>query len=344
MVAAHILEAWFDAPVQCQLLGNGFINDTFKVTDNRGVGFVLQRINTVVFTNPAAIMHNYRLVFDYLSSQDFVLQLPALVPTKNGQDYIIDNDGQWWRLTTFIAGTTSLNQPKTADNAWQTAFGFGCFTAALTDFPVEQLQITIPNFHDLPNRFAMFSDAWKSANPTRKKQAGRAMKKTVEYSYLITTTQALWPTLPLRVTHNDTKINNILLDKTTHKPVAVIDWDTIMPGTILSDFGDLVRTAACTADEEETDLAKVDINLEYLEALKAGFLSGCGGSLTDLEQKTLWFGAKNIIFEQALRFLTDFLQDDIYYKTTHSTHNLMRAENQFALLDALCRERKSDGN
>ncbi|MEZ4942284.1 MAG: aminoglycoside phosphotransferase family protein [Saprospiraceae bacterium] len=320
-------------------VGAGNINDTFRVAFEQAGkthSWLLQRLNHQVFTDPEAVMHNIRLVAAHLSRQpDFPLAVPAPLPGLDGRLLQRDAAGNYWRVFPFFENTYAPEQLPDAAVAFEAASAYGRFLGALRDCSAENIRETIPGFHDTDRRWEQFLAT------VREDPAGRVIGVSAEIKLL----HDLKPVfdevsslkqsgaLPLRVVHNDTKAGNVLLDTATGKAVAVIDWDTIMPGTVLSDFGDMVRSF--TPDVVEDVAGPVHLRKEILDALTHGFLETTEDFLTDTERRHLLLGARWIIGEQALRFLTDYLAGDRYYKIRYPEHNLVRARNQLALFAEL---------
>ncbi|MCM1136406.1 MAG: aminoglycoside phosphotransferase family protein [Clostridium sp.] len=324
--------------------GNGHINDTFLLTyetpNGRQKQYILQRINHTIFKAPRQLMENLVNVTEYLrkiiiaNGGDPDREMRNVVKTKSGENYYEDADDNFWRVLLFIENTLCLEQVESKKDFYDSAVAFGNFQRLLADFPAETLHETIPNFHNTPSRFQDFTAAVQRDKLGRAKLAEKEIAFALERekdSSLLTDLLAAGK-LPLRVTHNDTKLNNILFDADTKKALCVIDLDTVMPGLSLYDFGDSIRFGASTGAEDEQDLSKVELDLELFEAFTMGFLEGCGGSLTDLEIEMLPTGAKLMTYECGLRFLADFLDGDVYFKIHREGHNLDRARTQFKLV------------
>lgn len=331
--------------------GNGHINDTFLVIcDDAGKEkkYILQRMNHSIFRNPQALMENVAGVTSYLQEKirerngDPDRETLSVVKTKTGEKYFEDSLHNFWRIFPFIDNTFCLETVENARDFYDCAVAFGDFQRQLADYPAGTLHETIPHFHDTPSRFRDFKKAVED-DPL-----GRAASVRHEIDFALAReadTHALMDLLekgelPLRVTHNDTKLNNILFDNETRKALCVIDLDTVMPGLSLYDFGDSIRTGASTGAEDETDLSKIELDLSLFETFTEGFLKGCAGSLTPLEIKMLPMGAKLMTYECGIRFLADHLVGDIYFKIHHENHNLDRARTQFKLVADM--ERKWD--
>ena len=325
-----------------ELLTNGHINTTYKVYFvRRGEvkDYILQRINVYVFKNPEAVMENIVKVTEYIrekikatgvSAKRYVLHYQ---PTENGKYYFVDEKDGFWRCARFIDDSVTYNETDDLGIIEECGKAFGDFQLKLADFPVKQLYITIPHFHNTVMRFEAFDNAVKE------NAAGRAdeVKADIgEYKALEETATEMYKMqrrgeLPLKVTHNDTKCNNVLFDKGSGKYLCVIDLDTVMPGLVGFDFGDAIRFIANSAKEDEKDLSKVSLDLDKFEAFAKGFIGKVGAELTENEKNTLALGAITMTLECGVRFLTDYLNGDVYFKTEYDEHNLDRARCQLAL-------------
>lgn len=327
--------------------GSGHINDTFKVEVKAEGGprrYVLQRINHNVFRRPDELMANVERVCAHTYAQlkqsgapDADRRTLRLIPTLASKAWHIDAAGNRWRCYHFIEDATGHDVVRSPEQAYAAAKSFGAFQALLADLPGDRLHETIPDFHHTPSRFARFQQA------LAKDTHGRAAAAVPEIAFALARAHEVTVvvdalrdgTLPERVTHNDTKLNNVLLDDVTQEGVCVIDLDTVMPGSVLYDFGDLVRTSTSPAAEDETDLSKVRMQFPMFEALVKGYLESADGFLTPKEKELLPFAGKLITFEIGLRFLTDWLEGDTYFKIKRPTHNLDRARTQFKLVESI---------
>lgn len=327
-------------------MNSGHINTTSRIiVDNNGKieKYTVQAINTYVFKNPEGVMENIAKVTAHIreklekSGGDTQRGVLTVIPAKDGKFFYKDEEGTYWRIYKFIDNSYTQNkveEPKTLYNA---GVGFGNFQKQLADIPMDGLVETIPDFHNTPVRYAQLMEA------VEKDSAGRAASCKDEIQFFvdrekemrILTDLKAEGKMPLRVTHNDTKFNNILLDDETNEALSVIDLDTVMPGIVTDDFGDAIRFAANTADEDETDLSKVEVSLELFEAFTKGFLEALDGSLTKTEMEHLAWGAKIITMEIGSRFLADYLNGDIYFKIHKENHNLDRARCQIALAKSM---------
>lgn len=336
---ASALTAFFgdNKIVACEPYGSGHIHQTFKVTvlqEEAEEVFILQRFNQVVFQQPNAVMTNLGFINQHLRQQpSYPLIVLEPVPDREGNLLYQDAAGEYWRVFPFIPNTFTLDRPERPEQARAAARAFGAFLRALQKFDATQLDVTIPDFHDSLQRMRHFWAIVKRADPQRIFAAKAEIELLTQHIKFFHHINAL--KLPQRVVHNDTKINNVLFDAATQEAVCVIDLDTVMPGTILSDFGDMVRTFTPTISEEERGAG--DINIPIFEALTAGFLEAIHKGLSPVEREHLVDGAQWMTLEQALRFLTDYLAGDVYYKTTYSEQNLFRARNQFQFFKVLHR-------
>lgn len=324
--------------------GNGHINDTFllvyEMQDGNQKRYILQRMNHTIFKQPEKLMENVVRVTEYLrkviaeQGGDPDRETLNVVRTANGDAFYKDSKGNYWRVFLFIEHTVCLEKVESAKDFYDSAVAFGNFQKMLSDYPADQLHETIPNFHNTASRFRDFQKAVQSDRLGRaaiaKEEIAFALAREQDTSVL--TNLLKEGKLPLRVTHNDTKLNNILFDDATKKALCIIDLDTVMPGLALYDFGDSIRFGASTGAEDEKDLNKVEVDLDLFEAFTKGFLEGCGGSLTQKEIEMLPMGAKLMTYECGIRFLADFLDGDSYFKIHREGHNLDRARTQFKLV------------
>lgn len=336
---SEALCAYFEAtPTLCEPYGNGHINDTFLVIC--GARYILQRMNHVVFPHPEEVMENILGVTEHLrqkaSARGGDVQRASLVvvPTRRGETFFRDSIGSYWRLYEFCERTITREVIEDPQDFYTCAEAFGQFQCELSDYPAEKLHETIVNFHNTPKRYENLMRAIEADVCGRVGEVAEEIAfatERAEFAKLLENARAEGK-LPLRVTHNDTKLNNILFDEQTGAPVCVIDLDTVMPGYSVTDFGDSIRFGANTAVEDETDLSKVTLDLSLFELYAKGFLKGCGGRLTECEIELLPEGAMMMTLECGVRFLTDYLEGDVYFRTHRPKHNLDRARNQFALV------------
>jgi hypothetical protein len=321
--------------------GNGHINDTYCVTFQQGdaaVRYILQRINQNIFKNPLALMENIERVTSHLAARvqgepDGGRRVLTLIPARYGRVWHMDASGGCWRAYRFIEGSRSYEAIESAEQAYQAARAFGHFQKLLVDLPGPRLQETIPDFHHTPKRFMALQQAISAD------AVGRATLAQGEIQFALAhesiTGVLLNANLPERVTHNDTKLNNVMMDDVTGEGICVIDLDTVMLGLAAYDFGDMVRTATSPAKEDEQDLSKVTMQFPMFEALARGYLASAGGFLTKDEKRHLAFAGKLITFEIGMRFLTDYLAGDSYFKVAREGHNLDRCRTQFKLVESI---------
>ena len=326
--------------ISCQRYGSGHINDTFRLICEKHP-YILQRMNTDIFQDPVSLMRNIEGVTTFLRQEvmknngDPDRETLNLIRTREGAPYYVDSRGNYWRMYLFIEGATCYNLVEKPEDFYQSGKAFGHFQRLLAHYPARELAETIPGFHDTPGRFRAFSKA------VEEDICGRASEVQNEIQFVMDREQDMGLAmdmlakgeLPLRVTHNDTKLNNIMIDDKTGQAICIIDLDTVMPGLSIFDFGDSIRFGANTAEEDETDLTKVSLSVPLFEIYTRGFLEGCAGSLTEAEVKMLPQGARLMTLECGIRFLTDYLSGDTYFKTAREKHNLDRCRTQFGLVE-----------
>lgn len=324
--------------------GQGHINDTFCVYVQQEEGgakrSILQRINTDTFRDPAGLMENIVGVTDYLrriiqeKGGDPERETITVVRTKNGENLFTDSTGGVWRAYRFVEDTVCLQQVQTPEQFYQSAWAFGNFQRLLADYPAHTLHETIPKFHDTRDRYKKFEKALEADVCGRAVEVQAEIRFVREHQADCAVLMDLLESgkLPLRVTHNDTKLNNVLLDKKTGCGLCVIDLDTVMPGLSLNDFGDSIRFGANHSAEDEPDLSLVNFDLELFEIYTKGFLGAAGDALTAREKEMLPWGAKLMTLECGMRFLTDYLEGDHYFKTHRPGQNLDRCRTQFKLV------------
>ena len=333
----------FGGPVVCDAnhYGEGHINDTFVVwREDHSKRFILQRINTDTFTNPVGLMENVCGVTRHLRAKilaeggDPARETLNVIPTLSGSTCYLDADGGAWRAYDFVEDTICLQQVGSETDFRTVAETLGKFQNQLEDYPASTLHETIARFHDTPNRYANFEKALAAD------ALGRAKNITSEIEFIhareqdchVLLDQLAAGEIPLRVTHNDTKINNVLIDAATGKGICVIDLDTVMPGLSAYDFGDSIRFGANHCAEDEADLSKVNFSMELFEIYTKGFLQAAGEAFTPLEKQTLPWGAKLMTMECGMRFLSDYLEGDHYFHINYEQQNLNRARTQFKLV------------
>lgn len=326
----EVLKSFFENINDCKIIpfGSGLIHRTFFLQQAEG-DFILQNINSKVFKNPWDLMENIQLVSTHLKEKKYPKSILDIRKTLDGNLLLQTSKNEFWRIFYFIKDTQDFSKPESQEQVYQTGKSFGEFLTYLKELPVDKIKPSIPDFHNTRMRLHSFEKIIQKNECNQVQFAKTAIEQIKKWEFLVDDFEAL--NCPIRIVHADPKISNLLFDK-NRKVKAVIDWDTIMPGFILHDFGDLVRTMACEEEEESTDFEKVKISLPYLEMLKKGFMESTESWLTDVEKDNLLLGAKVIIYEQAVRFLTDFLDGDKYYNTVYTGQNLNRAKNQIQLL------------
>lgn len=330
--------------VSVKEFGSGHINKTYIVKfDNNGeeIKYVLQKVNDNVFKNIDALMENVFAVTSYLRNVikgyggDPDRETLHYIKTKDDQNYYKNDDGSFYRSYIFVKDSKSYNKADTPEIFKSSGQAFGKFQRLLADFDVDQLTETIPHFHDTKWRYdnEFLPAVEKNASgrlDTCKAEVEAVMSYADEMSKL--TDMIETGEIPVRVTHNDTKLNNVMFDEFTDECVCVIDLDTVMPGLALYDFGDSIRFGASTADEDEKDLSKVEMSLDYFKAYAEGFLGEAGEAFNQAEIDNLAFASKLMTLECGMRFLTDYINGDTYFKTAYPEHNLVRAKNQLKLV------------
>ena len=325
--------------VDCQRYGQGHINETYLVTTTSGKRYILQKISRTAFPDVAGLMENIVGVTEFLRQKNADPRAAMhIVKTTGGKPYC-EMGEMCWRVYDFVEGTVSLQTPETDRDFYESAVGFGRFISQLADYPAATLHEPIPKFHNTPNRYRIFMDV------LQRDPLGRAKTVEPEVAFVLSHQEEMAALqtmldrgeLPLRVTHNDTKLNNVLLDEKTHKAVCVIDLDTVMPGLAAYDFGDSIRFGAASAAEDERNLDLMTIDLRKYETYVQGFVSACQG-LTEAEFDSLALGAKTMTMECGVRFLTDYLDGDHYFAIHREGHNLDRARTQFRLVSEMTKK------
>lgn len=324
-------------------LHSGNINTTYHfVCADQGVPrhYLLQRVNTYVFKEPEKVMGNIARVTEHLRTRmlecgvDPDRHVLDLIPTRSGALMYRDMNGGCWRAYSFVTGATAYDTVNTPELFKEVGRGFGSFQKYLTNFPVDELYVSIPNFHNTKKRFFQFVRAIDEDAAGRVKEVDDEIEFIFERRKMMNTIVQKIETgeLPLRVTHNDTKSNNVMMDDETGKAICVIDLDTVMPGSVLYDYGDAIRFGASTAAEDEPDVSRISLDLAKTRAFSEGFIEEANGFLTETELHLLPLGIKVITCELAMRFLTDYLDGDRYFKVNSPSHNLIRTRAQIALL------------
>jgi len=335
MIGNHILYQYFSEAeaYDIALFGNGLIHKTYLVSTSSSPEYILQEVNTTVFKTPLDIASNLQALSKFLVLNGKEIFYPTPLSTIHGEPYSIEA-GSFFRLTPFVKGTHTVDACTSAEQAYEAALQFGKFTAAFNGMDVSILKPTIPQFHDLTFRWQQFAEALKNGNRNRIQHASKAIDQiqanyniVARYQSIVSSSQFLH-----RVTHHDTKITNVLLNE-QGKGVCVIDLDTVMSGLLISDLGDMFRTYLSPGNEEETDLSQVFVRPDFHEAIIAGYLEHMKDLLNKEELDAVDYAGQFMIYMQALRFLTDFLNDDTYYGIKYPLNNYNRTINQMALLD-----------
>ena len=319
-------------PVQCIPFGHGHINCTFKIITDTNQKYILQKINKYVFKNPVQVMSNISAVTEFIGKK---ITNPKgvlhLLPTLKGLWYYRDEQGDFWRMYDFMDGFC-LDAPESDEDFYESALAFGNFQEQLSDFPADTLFDTIPHFHHTPDRFRQLKESIALNLVGRRDSAQPEIELALSMEEMGCKLQAMLDAgeLPLRVTHNDTKLNNVLLDSHTRKGLCVLDLDTVMPGLSSHDFGDTIRFGAATAAEDEPDASKMKLDMHLFEVYTKGFLKAAH-SLTEKEIEVLPLGAFTMALEVGIRFLKDYLDGDLYFRIAYENHNLIRCRTQLAL-------------
>ncbi|QHI69113.1 phosphotransferase enzyme family protein [Tichowtungia aerotolerans] len=326
--------------------GSGHINDTYKVfydVDGREVHYIHQRVNKNIFKDVPGLMENIgrvtrhqRKKFEEAGADDLDRRVLTLIPTVDGTDYYVDANGDFWRCYVFIEDAVGIDVIENTDQAYESARAFGEFQCQLADLPGRLVE-TIPNFHHTRSRFDTLKEAIEADIHGRADDVKDEIEFAMAREEMVDVVIDLMASgeIPERVTHNDTKLNNVLIDNASGKGQCVIDLDTVMPGSVLYDFGDMIRTTTNQAAEDECDLSKVKMNIDYFEALVKGYLETASGFLVPKERELLAFSGKLITFEIGLRFLTDYLQGDVYFKTHREGQNIDRCRKQFKMVQSM---------
>ncbi len=333
-------------------LAQGHINDTYILTcakNKRVVRYILQRINHTVFKAPPAMMANILRVTEHIhrkmqnADPELTSRQLRVISTDSGTGYYSDSEGNYWRIYNFVEQAVTYDAVESAGLACEAARMFGWFQRMLNDLPGPTLHETIPNFHNTRMRFELFQEVLRKDPVKRAEGAKPEIDFVLGHAELcdVMPNAVLKGGFPSRIVHNDAKINNVLLDEHTHQGICVIDLDTVMPGLSVYDFADLVRTAATYAREDERDLSEVRIEMSLFTALVRGFAKETNSFLTPAERKHLAFAGKLITFEQCIRFLTDHLLGDVYYKIDHAGHNLDRCRTQMQLVKSIIEQEAS---
>ncbi len=321
--------------LKAEAFGSGLINNTWKVTAP-GNEYILQRINHAVFKEPTAIADNISLISAYLTKNHPDYKFVSPVTSRDGHEMIFQEGEGYFRMFPFVTGSHAKDVVETPEQAFEAATQFGRFTRLLNGIDVSKLKITIPCFHDLTLRYRQFLEAVQNGDKQRVSESDELIKKLGAHADIVSDFERIKSSagFKLRVTHHDTKISNILFDA-NGKGLCVIDLDTVMPGHFISDVGDMMRTYLSPVNEEEKDFSRIEVRDEFYKAIVSGYFCQMKDELTETEKKHFFYAGKFIIYMQAIRFLTDYLNNDEYYGTKYPGHNFTRANNQAVLLQRL---------
>jgi Ser/Thr protein kinase RdoA (MazF antagonist) len=339
--------------LHAETLKIGHINETYSATYSQGgtrVRYIHQKINRTVFKNPAKVMDNVMRVTTHIRKRleaqnvrDITRRALIVIPTRDGRSYFLDNDNGVWRTFLFIEGVETFEAVQTPDQAFEAGRAFGEFQRLLVDLPGARLVETIPDFHNTRKRFAALEQALDKDHYNRAKEAKAEIDLALKNERIVDVILKGMArgTIPERTTHNDTKFNNVMLDVLTGEAMCIVDLDTVMPGCALYDFGDMVRTTTSPTLEDELDLSKIRMQMPMFKRLAEGYLSTAGRFLTKTEKAHIAFSGKLITFELGLRFLTDFLSGDTYFRIHRPGHNLDRCRTQFKLVESIERQEEA---
>ena len=329
------LKAYGISNAEIEVFGNGLIHKTWKLVTPNG-NFILQRVHDGVFKKPADIAYNTRLIADYLQKHHPGYFFVTPLPSSAGDDMIWLKEQGYFRLLPFVEGSHSIDIVETPAQAYEAAAEFGKFTKMLSNFEVKKLKDTIPDFHNLELRYRQFLQSLKQGNDARIKESQMLIEQLINHDAIVKEYQCIVhdPAFKLRVTHHDTKISNVLFDK-NEKAICVIDLDTVMPGYFISDVGDMIRTYVSPVSEEEKDFDKIIVREDFYTAIVEGYAKEMKDELTEAETRHFFYAGQFMIYMQALRFLTDHLNNDVYYGAKYQGQNFVRANNQFVLFQRL---------
>jgi len=331
----------------------GHINETYSATYDQGgtrVRYIHQKINKNVFLNPPALMKNVVRVTTHIrkkleaqDADDLTRRSLIIIPTRDGHSYYSNGDGEFWRTFVFVEGVQTFESVQSTAQAFEAGRAFGEFQSHLVDLPDERLIETIPDFHNTRRRFKALQEAIEKDRFNRAREAAPEIQFALKQEGIVDVilTAMAKGRIPERITHNDTKFNNVMLDSKTGKAMCVVDLDTVMPGCSLYDFGDMVRTTTSPTLEDEPDLSKVKMQMPMFRKLAEGYLSTAGSFMTKAEKSLIAFSGKLITFEIGIRFLTDFLSGDTYFRIHRPKHNLDRCRTQFKLAESIAHQEEA---
>jgi len=339
--------------LHAETLKIGHINETYTATYDQGgtrVRYIHQKINRNVFKNPAAVMKNVMRVTTHLrkkqesrAARDVTRRTLIVIPTRDGKSYYENGNNEVWRTFVFVEGVETYEAVQTPDQAFQAGRAFGEFQHLLVDLPGERLNETIPDFHHTRKRFLALAQAIQNDHYSRAKDAKKEIDFALKREPMVDVILEAMAKgkIPERITHNDTKFNNVMMDVLTGEAMCIVDLDTVMPGCALYDFGDMVRTTTSPTLEDEPDLSKVKMQMPMFKKLAQGYLATAGQFLTRAERAHIAFSGKLITFEIGMRFLTDYLSGDTYFRIHRSGHNLDRCRTQFKLVESIERQEEA---
>lgn len=319
--------------------GSGLINNTWKISEN-GNAFIVQKINSRVFKKPGDIEQNIDLIASFIKRNDPEYLFVSPLQTINGKSMVYTDGEDFYRAFPFVPGSYSKDIVETPEQAFEAATQFGRFTKKLKGIDVKKLKITIPSFHDLALRYEQFLVSLETGNQKRVADSMELVRELRDESYITEVYEYIKknPAFKLRVTHHDTKISNVLFNH-LDKGLCVIDLDTVMPGYFISDLGDMFRTYLSPTNEDEKDYEQIIVRPDFFEAITAGYLNEMGEELTSEEKQHFFYAGEFMIYMQAIRFLTDYINGDVYYQARYEKHNFVRTQNQIVLLKAYQKEK-----
>lgn len=318
----------------------GHINTSYLVSDTRNEKFILQRINQNVFKNPVWVIDNLVKINDHLIGSDYPYRVAKLLYTHSNESFFIDKSGLW-RAIEYIERSKTILICTNAETAFIAAKAYGHFVGSLSELNQKKMEIVIPDFHNPQKRYDELESAIKINFNNRVEEVDNLISQARQYKHIIAEHKKATTDLPIRLVHNDTKISNLLFNEDLTDVMAIIDLDTVMPGYIINDFGDMVRSICNPAAEDETNLNKVSFNNGFYKRLLQGYLSALKGSITSEEKEALPIGIKSIIYTQFIRFLSDYLNGDNYYNIAYDDQNLNRARVQLHLLEQIMEPRET---
>ncbi|NND07661.1 MAG: phosphotransferase [Saprospiraceae bacterium] len=335
-IPVEVVRAFFgETEYSTEFLNTGHVHQTCLVSVKNGA-FILQAINVNVFKNPVKTVENIEMVNNHLKNDDhYLLKVPSLRRDQNGALVYRSTNGDFWRCMEYVDSSKTIEMARDSEQAYTVASSFGAFSASLSSLDASRLFITIPKFHDPLFRWMQFEEAVESSSRSFTRSIDTTIDRLRSYKDIFGAMQQTH--FPIKTVHNDPKITNVLFDL-NDRPISIIDLDTVMPGISLHDFGDMVRSMASSATEDHPNISEVFFNKTMYDAIRDGFMKKAGSTLSSIEIDHLSLGAKYMVMEQAVRFFSDYLNGNTYYKVHNDEHNLIRAQNQLALLDSMIKE------